>query len=398
MGENGDMDRKSECRIVRADRLEAIFPLLEGYGEVYLVCDRNVWDKVGRLVAENLAGLPPTPCASTAAKGKLLGVSLIDATEAGKTMSAVEKIAGEMLESGADRSVLVLGIGGGITTDIAGFAASIYKRGVRFAFVPTTLLAQADAAIGGKNGVNFSSYKNMLGVIRQPEFTYICPEPLCTLSQESVLCGIAEMLKTFIIAAPEAYAEAVSVLKAWAGDPVGKPGEPGDSPECRTGSADSGTGCAVFGIHEAEIGKLAAKAAEIKASIVERDPDERGLRRVLNLGHTFAHAIETLSAGGWAHGMAVAAGIVAAARLAESVSGKVADTDGRDFCCQSGLAARIERDFRAVGLPTGCPFSMAEMSGVMSFDKKAEGRQINFVLPSEIGTVRVVKLGAEYLL
>ncbi len=373
MGEIGDKNRKSECRMVRADSLEELFPLLEGYGEVYLVCDRNVRETVGQTVADGIGRVP----------GKLLGVSLIDAREENKTLDTVESLVADMLEAGADRNVLVIGIGGGITTDITGFTASVYKRGVRFAFVPTTLLAQTDAAIGGKNGVNFRSYKNMLGVIRQPEFTCICPGPLRTLPQESVLCGIAEMLKTFIIADSAAYGETVSLMKKRTDR---QPERTSDEPETPG-----------IGRVWREIGKLAARAAEIKASIVERDPEEHGLRRVLNLGHTFAHAIETLSGGLMTHGMAVAAGIVAAARLAESVSGKVADIDGLDFFCQSGLAARIERDFRDIGLPTECPFGMEEMSGVMSRDKKAEGRLINFILPSAIGDVRTVKLGADHL-
>lgn len=364
---------KPECRIVRADKLETLFPLLEGYGEVYLVCDRNVRGTAGRAVADGLGRVP----------GKLLGVSLIDAVEENKTLGTVESLVSDMLEAGADRNVLVLGVGGGITTDIAGFTASVYKRGVRFAFVPTTLLAQTDAAIGGKNGVNFSSYKNMLGVIRQPEFTYICPGPLRTLSRESVLCGIAEMLKTFIIADSAAYGETVSLLKERT---VRQPERTSDEPWI------PGEDCIW-----SEIGRLAARAAEIKASIVERDPEEHGLRRVLNLGHTFAHAMETLSGGMIPHGLAVAAGVVEAARLAGRLSGKVEDTDGRLFLCQEGLAGHLEKDFRAVGLPTGCTFGMEEMSGVMSLDKKAEGKQVNFVLPSAIGDVRTVKLDVEHL-
>ena len=385
------MNRETRCRTVRADSLEALFPLLEEYGAVWLVCDRNVWDKFGRPVAEQLAGLPLGSWENPAAEGRLAGVSPVDATEENKTMATVEKIAGEMLESGADRSVLVLGIGGGITTDIAGFTASIYKRGVRFAFVPTTLLAQADAAIGGKNGVNFRSYKNMLGVIRQPEFTFVCPEPLRTLNRTDLLSGVSEMLKTFIIGDSAAYSEAVAVLKAWAGFSGGKPHEDGDS-------ADSGKECTGLGIHEAEIGRLAARAAEIKASIVERDPEEHGLRRVLNLGHTFAHAVESISGGSWTHGWAVAAGIVTASRLAESLSGKVTDTEGQPFTCRPGLSARIEADFRDIGLPTKSPFMPKEMSGAILKDKKAEGRLINFVLPSDIGNVRTVRLDAEHLL
>ena len=376
------MSEKVKCRTVRAEELEPLFPLLEDFGRVWLVCDRSVWEQVGRPVAERLRGERADSDDKSSAQGKLLGISLIDAAEGNKTMATVESVIGEMLEAGADRSVLVLGIGGGITTDLAGFAASIYKRGVRFAFVPTTLLAQVDAAIGGKNGVNFLSYKNMIGVIRQPEFTYIYNVPLKTLPHRVVLSGVAELLKTFIIADAAAYDDSIGRLKAWRDSKNDSKNAPGaDFP---TEAADVRT--------IPEIGDLAARAAEIKASIVEQDPEEHGLRRVLNLGHTFAHAIEKLSDGSWSHGEAVSVGIIIAARLAESLSGKATDTDGRPFVCEKGLSTRLKRDFAAIGLPTDCPYTLKEMYEAMSKDKKAEGNKINFILPERIGSVKTVKL------
>ena len=384
------MNENVKCRTVRAESIEPLFPLLEDFGTVWLVCDRNVWEQVGRPVAERLRGGCADSGDKPSAQGKLLGTSLIDATEGNKTMATVESVIGEMLAAGADRSVLVLGIGGGITTDLAGFAASIYKRGVRFAFVPTTLLAQVDAAIGGKNGVNFHSYKNMVGIIRQPEFTYIYNKPLKTLPQRAFLSGVAELLKTFIIADAAAYDDAVGRLTAWRGSMNGSindtiNGSKNDS------SADFPT--ETDGSHPIpEIGDLAARAAEIKASIVEQDPEEHGLRRVLNLGHTFAHAIEKLSNGSRSHGEAVSVGIILAARLAESLSGKVTDKDGQPFVCEKGLSARLKRDFAAIGLPTDCPYTLKEMSEAMSKDKKAEGNKINFILPTGIGSVKTVKL------
>ena len=360
------MDGNLICRIVRAATLEPLFPLLEGCGKVWLVCDRNVWASVGSRIAAGLSGrecavdcqgMPVTPA------GRLLGVSLLDASEENKTLSTVERIAGDMLGAGADRSVFVLGVGGGITTDIAGFAASVYKRGVRFAFVPTTLLAQVDAAIGGKNGVNFLSYKNMLGTIRQPEFTYIYPGPLKSLTRHAFLDGVAEMLKTFMIADAPAYCAAVE----------------------RLGTSDCVSG------------DLSARAAEIKAGIVEQDPEEHGLRRVLNLGHTFAHAVEKLSGGKWSHGAAVSVGMVAAARLAESLGGKVRDIGGRPFYCAAGLAGRMVSDFEAVGLPAVCPYSPGDMAEAVSKDKKADGDGIIFILPADVGDVRQVRLTAEQM-
>ena len=374
--EGRKMNEKVKCRIVRAEGLDPLFPLLEDFGTVWIVCDRNVWEQVGSPVSERLRGGYADSGDGLSACNKLLGVSIIDASEANKTMVTVESVIGDMLEAGADRSVLVLGIGGGITTDLAGFAASIYKRGVRFAFVPTTLLAQVDAAIGGKNGVNFRSYKNMIGVIRQPEFTYIYNESLKTLPQRAFISGVAELLKTFIIADADAYNDVVGRLKAWKANEL--------DADC---SAEKEGSRSI-----PEIGDLAARAAKIKASIVEQDPEEHGLRRVLNLGHTFAHAIEKLSVGRWSHGEAVAVGIILAARLAESLSDKVTDSEGLPFICEEGLSARLERDFATIGLPTECPYTLKEMSDAISKDKKAEGNKINFILPERIGSVKTVKL------
>ncbi len=373
------MNEKVKCRIVRAEGLDPLFPLLEDFGTVWIVCDRNVWEQVGSPVSERLRGGNANSGDGLSVCNKLLGVSIIDASEANKTMATVESVVGNMLEAGADRNVLVLGIGGGITTDLAGFVASIYKRGVRFAFVPTTLLAQVDAAIGGKNGVNFRSYKNMIGVIRQPEFTYIYNESLKTLPQRAFLSGVAELLKTFIIADADAYNDVVGRLKAWKANEL--------DADC---SSEKDGGRSI-----PEIGDLAARAAEIKASIVEQDPEEHGLRRVLNLGHTFAHAIEKLSSGRWSHGEAVAVGIILAARLAESLSDKVTDSEGLPFICEEGLRVRLERDFEAIGLPTECPYTLKEMSDAMSKDKKAEGDRINFILPAKIGSVKTVKINIE---
>lgn len=290
----------------------------------------------------------------------------VDASEQSKTMDSVLAVCGWMLEEGADRDALVLAVGGGITTDMAGFAASIYKRGVRFAFVPTTLLSQVDAAVGGKTGVNFDRYKNILGVIRQPEFTYVNACVLRSLPGRDFMSGAAEMLKTFIISDNGYYDMACGCLKAGRDDMKG-------------------------------LTALISAAAGVKAGVVSRDQFESGERRKLNLGHTFAHAIETLArrhayegvTGGWdiTHGEAVAIGIVMAARLAEAYA-----KANPDFKVSEGLSGRLESDFRACGLPVECPFGIDEMLPVMAKDKKAEGGIIHFVLPKSIGDVDIVDM------
>ena len=298
-----------------------ISSLLAGEKEVFVVCDRNVewvaWEA-----------------------GSFVGAVSIDTSESLKTMGTVMEICKWLLDNNATRNALLLAVGGGITTDLAGFAAAIYKRGIRYANVPTTLLAQVDAAIGGKTGVNFLEYKNMLGAFRMPEFTAICPETLKTLPKRQYKAGLAEMLKTFIIADAAAYNQALSGVT----------------------------------------GELIMKAASIKESIVERDPLEKGERAVLNLGHTFAHAIEhrALEAGDdILHGEAVAIGIIMAAEMAE-----------REGIAEKGLATRLRADFRTVGLPTECPYDGLETA--MIKDKKAAGAdKVKFVLPVKIGEVVV---------
>lgn len=154
------MNDKPLCIINTGRTVEDAVPYLKDYPAVYIVSDRNVEAYAAR-VAEALE-----PC------GNLRGRFSIDANENAKNIDTVLEICRWLLNLEADRKALIFAIGGGITTDMAGFAASIYKRGIRFAYLPTTFLAQVDAAIGGKTGVNFLNYKNMLGVIRQPEFTF----------------------------------------------------------------------------------------------------------------------------------------------------------------------------------------------------------------------------------
>ena len=330
---------RTASRVISADSLQALTPLLEAYPKVFLVYDRNVaW-----VAQEIAAACPPA------------GMKVLDASEKAKDMATVLDLCSWLLEAGADRSSLLLAVGGGITTDLAGFAACIYRRGIRFAFVPTTLLAQVDAAIGGKTGVNFLDFKNMLGVIRQPEFTFECAQVLRTLPRRDFLSGAAELLKTFMIDnTGNAYEKTVALLSA-----------PADSATLQT---------------------LIAAAAKVKAGIVSRDEQERGERRCLNLGHTFAHAIEheARQAGlDVTHGEAVAVGILRAARLSEAMG-----------LAPKGLAARLETDWTACGLPTGVPFDPATLTAAMTKDKKAEGDTIHFVLLSSIGQVEIRKISA----
>ena len=262
----------------------------------------------------------------------------IETSESRKTLETVEGICRWLVEQNASRSALILAVGGGITTDMAGFAASIYKRGIRYANLPTTLLSQVDAAIGGKTGVNLDGYKNMLGAFRMPEATFISADVLRTLPQRELRSGLAELLKTFLLADGKAYETAL-----------------------------------LHGVTQ----ELILKAARIKEDIVGRDPFEKGERAKLNLGHTFGHAIEHASAGSIPHGEAVAMGIILAARLGESLG-----------ISTIGLSRRLTADFQAVGLPTDCPYPLETLKDAMAKDKKAlGGGKVKFVIPVTPGEV-----------
>lgn len=264
----------------------------------------------------------------------------VHASEEEKTLATVERLTTQLFDLQADRTTFLLGVGGGITTDLVGFTAAIFKRGLPFGFVPTTLLAQVDASIGGKNGVNFDRYKNMLGTFRQPEFVYIDTDFLQTLPLRQLRCGAAEMLKTFLLADKRAYEEAVKVFRA----------EKPQVPQW-----------------------LVGRAGEIKQALVAQDPEDYGVRRLLNLGHTFGHAIEKCSTQ-YEHGEAVAIGIALAARMAVE-KGLMATEE----------ADRIVDDLRAVGLPVEPPVSAEELRSAILQDKKRTGERLWFVLPETIG-------------
>ena len=280
----------------------------------------------------------------------------ITADEEHKTMDTVLDICRWLRAQGAGRDAIVWAVGGGVTTDLVGFAASIYKRGVRYANYPTTLLSQVDAGVGGKTGVNLDSYKNMIGVTRFPIYTRILPEVLATLPARELRSGAAEMLKTFIIDNKGGnYEKAVKVLS-----------EPK--------------------VDFAALAPLIEAAAAVKRKIVEQDPYEENLRRCLNLGHTYAHAIEWYqhthgTADPMTHGEAVAVGMVQAALLSERLG-----------LCKTGLAEQIRKDLQACGLPTELPCPEEELEAAMWKDKKAEKGIIHFVLIKKIGKVIIKDL------
>jgi 3-dehydroquinate synthase len=356
-------------RILVEDGIEELEACLEQYRHVFVIMDSNV-----------AIACPAAYEMSQMLNRRGVPGMLVEVSEEAKCMDTVMEICDWLLENGADRDALVIAIGGGITTDMVGFAASIYKRGIRCAYVPTTLLSQVDAAIGGKTGVNFGGYKNMLGTIRQPEFTYVCPQVLESLPMDDFQAGAAEMLKTFIIEDNGHYEAAVKVLKELADEFVSI---------CQGSTLSDGEGRwpEVLSPRLTELTPLIAAAVKVKAGIVSRDQFESGERMKLNLGHTFGHAIESLAHkhhNDIDHGHAVALGMVCAAKLAERLE-----------MTEPGFAAAPERDLNSCLLLIFNPYSPSNMADAMRKDKKAEDGKVHFVLPRAVGDVVIHDMTVE---
>ena len=283
----------------------------------------------------------------------------VDAGEDSKNLETVSNIVSELLKMGADRNCLLLGIGGGTVTDITGFVAAIYKRGVRYALIPTSLLAMVDAAIGGKTGINFNSYKNILGVFNTPEFVYDCSYFLKTLPEREFLCGAAEMLKIFLITSGAQFRRTVKFFA-----------------ENKQFTFDN----------QEDLESLVLKAVKAKCKIVDADFKEKGSRRVLNLGHTFAHGIEHAGVEGISHGEAVSIGTVMAAKIACRL----------DYCSER-LVKQITSSFAKVGLPTSTDVNVNLLFEAIEKDKKREDDTIHFVMPTSLGSVRVEQISITQL-
>jgi len=274
--------------------------------------------------------------------------------EENKTLQTVESIYERLVQLGADRSAFIVGVGGGIVCDITGFVASTYMRGVRFGFVSSTLLAQVDASVGGKNGVNYHGYKNMVGVFNQPEFVICDLELLQTLDEKEVQCGFAEIVKHAAIADADKFAFLENnAEKALALD------------------FDS-------------IEHLVSRSVSIKAAVVNHDEHEKGERRKLNFGHTFGHAIEKVC--GLPHGQAVSIGMSVAAALSVR-KGLLAQED----------ADRLNTLLNRLNLPSTVDAPWNDVLAALDKDKKREGQAIHFILLKRIGEAVVESISLEEL-
>ncbi len=259
-----------------------------------------------------------------------------------KTLATIESIYDRFIALEADRTTFVVGIGGGIVGDITGFAASTYMRGLDFGFVASSLLAQVDATVGGKNGVNFKGFKNMVGVFNQPRFVIADIELLKTLPAEEVACGLAEIVKHACIVDADYF----------------------DYIESH---------CDAIGRLDPEVmHKLVYDSVKIKAAVVNADEREAGERRKLNFGHTIGHALEKTL--GISHGAAVSIGMVQAAELSRE-KGLLSEAE----------VSRITTLLDRLHLPTRIDFDRQAVFDAIGKDKKRENSRIKFVLLDGIG-------------
>jgi 3-dehydroquinate synthase len=272
---------------------------------------------------------------------------VLKAGEQYKISATVNSVIERLIEMQVDRSFTLVGVGGGVITDITGYVASVYMRGIRFGFVPTSLLAIVDASIGGKNGVDVGVYKNLVGVIRQPDFILHDISLLKSLPEIEWKNGFAEIIK-------HACIKDATLFK-----------------QLQKGSIVK------YQRSKKLLAELIKRNATIKLKLVQEDPFEKGNRRLLNFGHTLGHAIENQYE--LSHGQAISIGMTYASLFSASICGFANPTQVIDLLAQYGL-------------PTFAKFDIAKMTKVMSMDKKREKSAIHFVLLNKIGQATIKKI------
>jgi 3-dehydroquinate synthase len=273
----------------------------------------------------------------------------VPAGEASKTRETWSRLTDEMLDAGYGRDGAIIGVGGGVVGDLSGFVAATFMRGIKHVQVPTSLIAMIDASVGGKTGVDTPRGKNLVGAFHQPAAVIADPDVLATLPAAHFRAGLAEAVKHGVIAdamyLERVVEDAPSLL---------------DATSRRADATEA----------------LIARSIEIKAEIVRRDERERGLRQVLNFGHTVGHAIEAASGYTLLHGECVALGMVYEATMAVKVG-----------VASSGTARDVRRAVERVGLPTALPATLTvdRLVAAMRSDKKVRSGALRFSLPREIG-------------
>jgi 3-dehydroquinate synthase len=317
-------------------RALADFPQ-DRYSSIFVLTERHLWERWGeKLLREGgVKGARPL---------------FVPPGENSKSLRRVEEVGAKLLEKGADRRSLLVAFGGGMVGDLGGFVASTYMRGIDCIQVPTTVLAQVDSAIGGKTAVNVGAMKNLLGTFYPPRMVLAEPAVLASLDERAFRSGFFEVAKHAILSGPGLFKE----LEAKASK--------------------------FFPQQARELEDILGRAARVKAQVVSRDEREAGLRRVLNLGHTFGHALEEATGyRRFLHGEAVGWGILIVSRLAELL-GVLEPEEG----------ARIARLLRQLGpLPTLQGLRVRRVLELLPQDKKAVRGRIHWVIPERIGKVRI---------
>ena len=315
---------------------------------VVIISDHQVAALYGAAAVASFDGGPSGAGASASSTGAPLLLTF-PAGERHKTRATWESLTDRMIDAGLGRDTVVVALGGGVTGDLAGFVAATYLRGVPLVQAPTTLLAMIDASIGGKTSVDTPAGKNLVGAFHQPSLVLVDPRALLTLPPARLREGLAEAIKHGVIADSGYFGWIASSLRQILH---------GDEPD-----------------HATAI-RLVRRSIEIKVSVVRQDERESGLRKVLNFGHTIAHAIEQVTGYGIAHGDAVAIGMVAEAMIAERLR-----------YAERGLADAIATVCDAAGLPVRLPkgVSAAEVVSATRTDKKSRSGQVEYALPRALG-------------
>lgn len=274
-----------------------------------------------------------------------ISVFTFEAGEKNKNLDTVSSLYQELIQNGLDRKSLLVALGGGVVGDLTGFGAATYLRGIDFIQIPTTLLAQVDSSVGGKTGVDFQQYKNMVGAFHQPRLVYMNLNTLTTLPAEQFACGMGEILKTGLICDGEFFRFV-----------------------CREQES-------IKALDMKLIAAMVRRCCEIKAGVVERDPKEQGERALLNLGHTVGHAVEKLKNFTLLHGQCVGAGLVAAAYLSMK-RGLLNEQEYQEICRG---CADYDLPIHVDGLIP------RDVLAATKKDKKMEQGHIKFILMDGIG-------------
>ena len=353
-------DQKSVANIAWEIQTQAGLFLVEGMGLPYEVrVEKNGLKRIGEILAqkgfrgqlfvltdENVAQYYyPALEEQLTQKGFKVSNLVLPPGEQTKNMDTVQRIWTRMVEQGVDRSSTLIALGGGVVSDIGGFVSATYMRGIPWIVLPTTLLAMADASLGGKTGVDLPSGKNLIGAFHSPRFVLADPQTLQTLPEQELRAGMAEVVKSAVI---------------------------GDGELMHLCRQDFNS------LHE-DLEQIVKRAMAVKIKIIQADPYEKGQRAVLNFGHTIGHAIENLSGYSIPHGLCVSMGMVAETRLAEELQ-----------LAQHGLSTQLRSILSDLGLPVKIPahYSQEALIQAMQSDKKKKEGTIRFALPIRIGEVK----------